>query len=289
MGGVQTALVAAGMWNLAAFSAGLAGLAAGLWLARRGQPNSHAAPPPAREVLLGLAGYALLVGLILVVQLVAPLRDFLSQWALRVGFPAVATSRGFATPDEAGRVIRWLTHPGTLIALAAALVSVVYRRTGWLVPGSGRKVVAATARRTAGTTLSVVSMVSLAVVMQHAGMTAALASGLAAGLGAIYPAVAPWIGALGAFITGSNTNANVLFTALQQDTALLLGLPVAAILAAQTAGGAVASVLAPTKIVVGAATVGMEGKEGPVMRSMAPYILGILFLMSAAATLTVLF
>ena len=62
-------------------------------------------------------------------------------------------------------------------------------------------------------------MVTMAVIMESAGMTDALARGLAVGLGGIYPFVAPWIGALGAFMTGSNTNSNVVFGGLQLQTA----------------------------------------------------------------------
>jgi lactate permease len=283
MGGTQALMVAFGLWNLAAFTAGFAGLAAGVWLAARRRAAPDAQAPASSEVARALAGYVLLVALILLVQFAEPLRQALSPIRWEALFPAVETSRGVATPAEAGRAIRWLIHPGTLIAIASAGAHGMYRRQGRLMPGSAARIVKTTVRRTTGTTISVMTMVSMAMVMQHSGMTAELAGRLAAGLGAIYPAVAPWIGALGAFITGSNTNANVLFTALQQRTATLLGLSVAATLAAQTSGAAIASVLAPTKIVVGAATVGLEGREGQVLRSLAPYVLGVLLLISLAA------
>ena len=114
-------------------------------------------------------------------------------------------------------------------------------------------------------------MVAMAVVMQHAGMTDDLARGLASAMGSLYPIIAPWIGALGAFMTGSNTNSNVVFGALQKRTAELLGYSVPIILAARTSGAALASVMAPTKVVVGASTAGMAGKEGEVMRKLLVY------------------
>jgi lactate permease len=73
-------------------------------------------------------------------------------------------------------------------------------------------------------------------------------------------------------MTGSNTNSNVVFAVLQQRTAELLGYRIPTILAAQTTGGAIGSVIAPTKIVVGASTAGMDGEEGMVLRSLLPYI-----------------
>jgi lactate permease len=78
-------------------------------------------------------------------------------------------------------------------------------------------------------------------------------------------------------MTGSNTNSNVVFAALQMRTAEILGYSVALILAAQTSGGALGSVIAPTKIVVGASTGGMAGREGEIMRKMLVYT-GVLIL-----------
>jgi lactate permease len=121
--------------------------------------------------------------------------------------------------------------------------------------------------------------------MQHAGMTETLARGLAEGVGIFFPIVSPWIGALGAFMTGSNTNSNVVFAALQMRTAQMLGYAVPVILAAQTSGAALGSVIAPTKVVVGASTGGMEGREGEVMRKMLVYTGLLVLLISVLAAL----
>jgi lactate permease len=123
-------------------------------------------------------------------------------------------------------------------------------------------------------------MVCMAVVMENSGMTEALARGLADVAGRFFPFMAPWIGALGAFMTGSNTNSNVVFALLQVRTAQILGLTVAIILAGQTAGAGLASVIAPAKIVVGTSTAESTGKEGEVMRQMLPYILVLVLLTS---------
>ena len=71
---------------------------------------------------------------------------------------------------------------------------------------------------------------------------------------------------LGAFITGSNNNSNVLFGILQMDTAELLGLSMPLILAAQTAGGSIGSVMSPAKVIVGCSTVDLTNNESPVLR-----------------------
>jgi len=128
--------------------------------------------------------------------------------------------------------------------------------------------------------VSIASMVSMAVIMENSGMTDTLAQGLASGMGQLFPLVAPWIGALGAFMTGSNTNSNVVFGALQLRTATLLGYLPAIILAGQTAGASLASVIAPTKVVVGASTAGMAGQEGEVMRKLLIYTIPLVLLIS---------
>ncbi|NPA93740.1 MAG: L-lactate permease, partial [Chloroflexi bacterium] len=139
-----------------------------------------------------------------------------------------------------------------------------------------------------GSSVGIASMVAMAMVMQHAGMTETLARGLADAVGRAYPLIAAWVGALGAFMTGSNTNSNVVFAALQMRTADLLGYSAAIILAAQSAGGALGSVIAPTKVVVGASTTGMAGKEGDVMAALGKYILISIGLISLLTVLALL-
>ena len=159
------------------------------------------------------------------------------------------------------------------------------RRAGRCTAGAGPRILAATVRGVLTSSISIVAMVSMAVIMSHAGMTAILAEGMASAVGAAFPIISPWIGALGAFMTGSNTNSNVIFAALQLRTAELLAISAPWILAAQTAGGAVGSVIAPTKVVVGAATAGMEGREGEVIRKLDVYVFPMVLLLAAATWL----
>jgi lactate permease len=108
-------------------------------------------------------------------------------------------------------------------------------------------------------TIGIITLVAMAVTMQSAGMTQLLAQALSAGTGPVFPFISPFIGALGAFMTGSNTNSNVVFGQLQMDTAQALSLSVAIVLGAQTAGGAIGSLFAPAKVIVGTSTV--EGAD----------------------------
>jgi lactate permease len=116
--------------------------------------------------------------------------------------------------------------------------------------------------------LALGAMILLARLMVHSGMVGALAAA-AAGLGPGWPALAPAVGALGTFVTGSATASNVLFGPLQRDAADAAGLVPAAMMAAQGYGAAVGNVLAPHNIVAGAAAVGLAAQEGPILRRTA--------------------
>jgi lactate permease len=100
-------------------------------------------------------------------------------------------------------------------------------------------------------------------------MVEALQSAAVSGVGRAWPLFAPALGALGSFVTGSATASNVLFTTLQAQTAASLGLPVALIVAAQGVGAAIGNVVCPHNVVAGAATVGLAGREGEVLRRTA--------------------
>jgi len=79
------------------------------------------------------------------------------------------------------------------------------------------------------------------------------------------------VGVLGAFATGSNNNSNVLLAAVQENVAALLAIAPHLLLAAQTTGGSLGSMIAPAKIVVGTSTVGLRGRDGEVLRLTLPY------------------
>jgi lactate permease len=118
-------------------------------------------------------------------------------------------------------------------------------------------------------------------------MTRTLAEGVAGAVGDAFPLASPFIGALGAFMTGSNTNSNVVLGSFQQDAATLLGQNVLIILAAQTAGAAMGSVFAPAKVIVGASTVGLGGEEGPVLKKVMVYGLTLVVVISLATWVAV--
>ena len=285
MGTAQYLLAVARLWNIAAFGGGLAGLLVGIPLASRfrGQAGEREALALS-TVAVALSGYIILIVIILGVQLIPEVREYLGQIVLRVEFPEVVTTRGFVTPAGPGRTIPIFRHPGAILTYSSLIAYFIYQAAGLYKPKAAGRIIKGTFTRVMSSSVSIASMVAMTVIMEHAGMVETLAQGLANSMGTAFPLVAPWIGALGAFMTGSNTNSNVVFGALQLRTSELLGYQAALILAGQTAGAALASVMAPTKVVVGASTAGMAGQEGDIMRKILTYT-GLLVLLISFLTM----
>jgi len=288
MGLAQYLAAVSGLWNLGSFAGGIAGMAAAFPLARlfARKPAEGAeagAGLQLRPLAVALSGYAALAGLILFVELTPGVKAFLGQAKVRFDFPQTVTALGYVTPAGPGKPLPYFDHPGMVLTYSAVLAYLIYRLAGCYTPGAAGRILSSTLKRAASASLSILLMVTMAVVMENAGMTDALARGLAQAVGRAFPLASPWIGALGAFMTGANTNSNLIFGPLQLYTARLLGYAPAVILAAQTAGASMASVLAPAKVVVGASTAGMAGREGEVLRRLFVYIGALLLLTSLLA------
>ncbi len=286
MGGTQYLLAVNGMWTIAGLGGGSAGLAIGLLLATASKtgrdPGSRVQLD--RQLLLALSGYIALVLITLLIRTPA-IYDQLDYLTIRIYFPELTTRLGYSTSAGYGRQIDPLRHAGSILAYSSLFTYWLYRRSGLLKYRSGRTIIADTVRRMAQSSFGILMLVSMAIIMSHSGMTESMANGIAAGVGRLFPLASPFIGALGAFMTGSNTNSNVVFAQLQLRTAQVLGMSVPIILAAQTTGGALGSVIAPAKIIVGTVTAGLKGKEGEVMRRMAGYTILLVALFGLLAWL----
>ena len=283
MGAVQFSLATHGLWNIAALGGGSAGLIVGFLIAHihgRQTPKQDSAATKGRLLVLSLSGYIALVIITLAIQFIPAVRSALSLFVIRVPFPEISTSLGYTTPAGYGREIPLFRHAGAILAYSSLVAYILYTRAGFYARGAGVRVIKTTIQRMLPSSLGIAAMVSMAVVMANSGMTETLARGLSEGMGSLFPIVSPWIGGLGAFMTGSNTNSNVVFASLQTRTAELLGFSVPIILAAQTAGGALGSIIAPTKIIVGVSTTGAAGKEGSILRKLLLYVVPLISLVS---------
>lgn len=84
--------------------------------------------------------------------------------------------------------------------------------------------------------------------------------------GPFWPLIAPFIGAIGAFMSGSSTVSNLLFSSLQYATANSVGLSVFVILALQAVGSALGNMVAVHNILAAEAVAGLKNYEGHVLR-----------------------
>ncbi|MDF9800755.1 lactate permease [Catalinimonas alkaloidigena] len=98
------------------------------------------------------------------------------------------------------------------------------------------------------------------------GMPIVMAEWVASHVGQVYPLFAPSIGALGAFIAGSNTVSNLMFSFFQFGVAERLAMPTTLIVAMQAVGAAAGNMIAIHNVVAASATVGYLGKEGLILR-----------------------
>ncbi|MBU3058336.1 L-lactate permease [Pseudomonas indica] len=97
-------------------------------------------------------------------------------------------------------------------------------------------------------------------------MPIAMARYVADSVGSVYPLLAPSVGALGAFIAGSNTVSNMMLSQFQYGVAHSLGISGALIVAVQAIGAAAGNMVAIHNVVAASATVGLLGREGTTLR-----------------------
>jgi lactate permease len=100
----------------------------------------------------------------------------------------------------------------------------------------------------------------------YPSMPLSMAKATASLAGFFWPFIAPFVGALGAFITGSNTVSNLLFSEFQYELATQLQIPRQIVIALQVIGGSMGNMVCVHNIVAASAVVGLSGKEGIIIR-----------------------
>ena len=254
---------------LSSFSAAIVGVLAGMLLGKR-PPGKKIRAEMTPQLKGGLVAYGFLFVSIIVISVIQPLNRWLAGVRLNSNFPEVVTNHGLVTAAGPGFIYKPFTHPGVWILLSALVALLLLPR----ITHSGKTdlgaALAATGRSGLPATLGTIFMIGLSTLMEHTGMTLTIARGLSEAFGNVYPLVAPLVGALGAFATGSNTNSNILFGPMQKGVAILLNISPVLLLAAQTTGGSLGSMIAPAKLAVGGSTNAMKGREGEILRMTLP-------------------
>ena len=173
----------------------------------------------------------------------------------------------------------WLSNAGLMIFLGAVI--------GGLIQGMSfgklMKLLAKTTLNLQKTVVTICCLVAMAMLMNNTGMTNDIAKGLVLLTGSAFPFFAPLIGSIGTFVTGSATNANILFGKLQATAASDLGLVNQGtffgvsgnetnwLAAANCAGSEGGKLLSPQSIAIATAACDMEGQDGDIMRKTMPF------------------
>ncbi len=163
-----------------------------------------------------------------------------------------------AIPYAATFNFNWLSASGTACLVAALLSSLLLRLSLQRFCG----VLWQTARQLALPSLTIVSVLALAFLMNYSGATATLGLAFAA-TGVMFPFFSALLGWLGVFLTGSDTSANALFGNLQVVTAGRLGLNPILMAAANSSGGVMGKMISLQSIAVATAATGMRPEEEP--------------------------
>lgn len=186
-------------------------------------------------------------------KLFPPINSFLGQFK--------STFVVYAGEGGAKLSLSWINTPGVLMIIATIIGSLIQGASvGDMVKQFGN-----TFKGYWKAMLTVIFIISIAKVMGYAGMVMALANGLVALTGSFYPIIAPLIGGIGCFVTGSATSACVMFAKLQQAIAQQLGISEAWLIAANSAGATAGKMISPQSIALGVAAIGVPGSDGKIM------------------------
>jgi len=212
--------------------------------------------------VMAWAPYAMLGGLLVLTRLPslpigAWLRTVDVEWANILGSGITATT----TP---------LYLPGFVLLVVVAITALLHRMEAYDVVDALRS----SSKVLMGAGIVLVFTVPMVRVyinsdvngLDMLSMPLAMADWVAGNVGQIWPFFAGFTGGLGAFIAGSNTVSNLMFSAFQFGVAERLAMSTVMIVSLQAVGAAAGNMIAIHNVVAASATVGLLGKEGATLR-----------------------
>ncbi|HZI23871.1 MAG TPA: lactate permease LctP family transporter [Chryseolinea sp.] len=194
-----------------------------------------------------------------------PVKDALNSIDI-IKFDIPGLTNAISKSDGTPLVIKpfefnYISAPGTAMLLATflsvPLVGMSYRE--------GIRTYFQTLKQLRFPIITIASVVGFAFVANNSGMSITMAMALA-GTGALFPFFSPILGWLGVFLTGSDTSSNALFCKLQASSADALGVDPVVTVSANASGGVTGKMISPQSIAIGAAAVGLVGKESELFR-----------------------
>lgn len=206
------------------------------------------------------------VFLLLTSKLVPPVNGFLAQFS---------SSVQISTAQTAGKTsFSWVNTPGVIIFLAALIGGCAQRAGGRVMWDT----LVATVKQMSKTIITIMSVLAVAKIMTYSGMISDMASLFVTITGAFYPFFAPVIAAIGAFVTGSGTNTEVLLGRLQTEAASAIGASQFWLAAANSTGAGIGKILSPQCIATAAAAVGLTGQDSKLLSAVLKWALLMLVL-----------
>jgi lactate permease len=221
----------------------------------------EAAHDSQRERVIAFLPYILIV-LIFTVAQIPPFAGWLNVGLIKFAWP------GLHIVSDAGKAVNTTLAlpllPGTpTLLLIAGVIAVPFLR---LSAGSAVRVYGQTLYQMRMAVPTVFAVLAVAFVMNFSGQTITLGRWLA-NTGQAFALLSGAIGWLGVAITGSDNSSNALFGALQVAAAKATNLSPALLAAANSAGGVLGKMISPQSLVIGAAAVGITGREGDIFRA----------------------
>ena len=206
-------------------------------------------------------------------KLVAPVNAFLAQFSTKA---VIYSGEGAGTLTFA-----WINTSGVWIFLSALIGGMIQGARGPVFV----EVLKATLKQMKETMITMLAVLGCAKIMGYSGMIASIAAFAISATGAFYPVFAPWIGALGTFVTGSGTNSGVLFGGVQLSAAQAMNVNPYWMVALNSLGVGAGKMISPQSLAIALSAVDGKGKDSELMGKIMPY--GIVFrvLMSALAFL----
>jgi lactate permease len=249
-------------------------------LERRAMAEQDGPPPSRRETFLAFAPYLIII-VVLGVTSISGITKELDTLTSKFVWPGlhVLNSKGKAPTSETFK-LNYLTAAGTWLLVSGILTAMVLRvRPSYAVRIYGR-----TVAQLKWAILTVCAVLALAYVMNLSGQTITLGT-WAAGAGGFFAFLSPLIGWFGTAVTGSDTSTNSLFGALQVAAAHKASLSPTLLAAANSSGGVLAKMVSPQNLAIGAAAVGLAGKEGDIFRQVILYSVVFVLLMAGLVLL----
>jgi len=227
------------------------------------------------DVLLAYAPYLIIIAVFSLAQW-GPIKDALAGSGTEFAWPGLDVRN--PEGEQLSSVtfgFNWLGAAGTLLLISGFLTMAALG----VGPARALRVYGKTLDQLKWAILTVMAVLALAYVMNQSGQTTTIGLWMA-GAGGFFAFLSPIIGWLGVAVTGSDTSSNSLFGQLQIAAGRETGISEILLAAANTSGGVLGKMLSPQNLAIGAAAVGLAGREGDLFRRVVGWSLLLLLVMA---------